>query len=84
MQHFTTPQFWQYYEKLPKHIQQIADSSYEILKENPRYPSLHFKRIGDYWSVRVNLDYRALGVANGGDVIWFWIGSHSDYDKLIN
>jgi hypothetical protein len=33
--------------------------------------------------VRVGLNYRAVGVRDGQDVIWFWIGSHAEYDKLI-
>ncbi len=83
MQHFATPQFWQCYHSLPNNIQTLADNNYEILKENSRHPSLHFKRINNYWSVRVGLHYRALGVAYEGDVIWFWIGHHAEYDKLI-
>jgi len=47
------------------------------------HPSLHFKRIGDFWSVRVGLAYRALGTASEGAIVWFWIGSHADYDKLL-
>jgi hypothetical protein len=53
------------------------------LKENPRHPSLQFKKIGRFWSVRVGLRYRALAVEADSDLVWFWIGSHADYDALI-
>jgi len=41
------------------------------------------KRVGNYWSVRVGFHYRALGVTIEGGVLWFWIGTHAEYDKLI-
>ena len=53
-------------------------------KENPKHPSLHFKKINNYFSVRANIQYRALGVEVENGVLWFWIGSHSDYDKLLS
>lgn len=84
MIHYATPYFWSAYEKLPKFIKKLSDKNYELLKSDPKHPSLHFKKIGPYWSVRIGLHYRALGVAVNEDVVWFWIGSHSDYDKYIN
>ncbi len=83
MIHFTSPSFWEAYELLPKHIKKIADKNFEILKINPLHPSLHFKRINKFWSVRAGINYRALSVENEGGLIWFWIGDHSKYDKLI-
>ena len=83
MKHFANPSFWSEYENLPKSIQDIADKNYELLKANPKHPSLHFKKVGSYWSVRVGLRYRALAVESDGDLIWFWVGSHAAYDKLI-
>ena len=68
---------------MPKSVQNIADKNYELLKANPKDPSLHFKKVGPYWSVRVGLRYRALAVESDNDVVWFWIGSHAAYDKLI-
>ena len=50
----------------------------------PTHPSLQFKRIGALWSVRVGRDYRALGKESDQHIVWFWIGSHSDYDKLVS
>ena len=83
MNHFTVPNFWELYNKLPNKIQLLADKNYEILKKNPLHPSLHLKKIDKYYSVRVGIKYRALGINNDNDVIWFWIGTHSDYDKII-
>ena len=83
MRHFASPAFWQAYDNLPVHIRELADKNYALLKDDPKYPSLHFKKVGDYWSVRVGVRYRALGVEIDGGMLWFWIGSHADYDKLV-
>lgn len=83
MKHLTTPQFWQLYRQLPEAVQQLADKNYELLKADPQHPSLHFKRIEDFWSVRVGAHYRALGFDHEGSVLWFWIGSHAEYDKIV-
>jgi hypothetical protein len=68
---------------LPAEVRELADRNYEILKSNPSHASLHFKKIGVLWSVRVGLHYRALAAEVGDDLVWFWIGSHADYDKLL-
>jgi hypothetical protein len=83
MKHFTHPRFWQQYEKLPAEVQQLADKNFALLKSNPQHPSLHFKRVGRFWSVRVGLDYRALAVDGPEGPIWFWIGDHTEYDRLL-
>lgn len=83
MMHFASPSFWSAYESLPASVQRVADRNYKILKENPKHPSLHLKKIGRYWSVRVGLHYRALAVEIEDGMLWFWIGSHAEYDKLI-
>ena len=82
--HRTTPQFWQRFDALDDATQKLARKNFALLKENPRHPSLHFKNVGDYWSVRVGLSTRALAIENGDDFIWVWIGSHAEYDKLIS
>jgi hypothetical protein len=61
----------------------VADKNFELLKADPYHPSLHFKKIGQLWSVRVGAHYRALGLDSNDTVVWFWIGSHADYDKLV-
>jgi hypothetical protein len=82
--HHASPRFWDCYSRLPATIQQLADDNFDLLKLNSHHPSLHFKQIGQFWSVRVGFRYRALGVAVPDGIVWFWIGSHSDYDRLIS
>lgn len=60
-----------------------ADNAFALLKKNPQHPSLHFKRIGPVHSVRVGLHYRALATQEGQDMLWFWIGTHAEYDQLL-
>ena len=83
MKHFASRAFWEAYDKLPEQVRALADKNYALLKTNPRHPSLQFKKIGRFWSVRVGLRYRALAVEADDDLIWFWIGSHGDYDAII-
>jgi hypothetical protein len=83
MEHHTTPQFWERYHRLPQEIQELADRNHELLQENPKHPSLHFKQVAGLWSVRIGRDYRALGIPRPGAVFWFWIGSHADYDQIL-
>jgi hypothetical protein len=84
VKHRATPDFWYFYRQLPSDIQELADRCYELLKQDPKYPSLHFKKAGQFWSVRVGLHYRALAVEDNDDIAWFWIGSHAEYDKLLS
>ena len=83
MRHFASPRFWDCYRRLPGPVQKLADRNFELLKANPQHPSLHFKKIGRYRSARVGIHFRALGVEVPEGVLWFWIGSHADYDKLL-
>jgi hypothetical protein len=62
VRHFTSPRFWACYEGLPANIRALADRSFEQLKADPRHPSLHFKQIGEFRSVRVGGHYRALAI----------------------
>jgi hypothetical protein len=54
-----------------------------LLRQNPRHPSLHFRQVGRFWSVRVGIHYRAVAVEHEGNMVWFWIGGHADYDRLL-
>jgi hypothetical protein len=83
VRHRANPRFWQHYRRLPEEIQCLADRSYDLLREDPHHPSLHFKKAGPYWSVRVGLHYRALAVEHETDIVWFWIGTHAEYDRLL-
>lgn len=83
MRHYASPKFWGCYRTLPKNVRDLADKNFELLKVNPKHPSLHFKQIGNLWSVRVGKHFRALGLDKEQGIVWFWIGSHADYDRLI-
>jgi hypothetical protein len=61
----------------------VARRNFNLLKENPRHPSLHFKKVGKLWSVRVGSHHRALALEDGDDFIWVWIGLHDEYERLI-
>ncbi|MGB0384986.1 MAG: type II toxin-antitoxin system RelE family toxin [Ardenticatenaceae bacterium] len=87
MNHLTLPRFWRYYQQLPKEIQDLADKNFRLLKADPYHPSLHFKKVGkkkQLWSVRVGSHYRALGRQKPEGILWFWIGTHAEYDKLLS
>ena len=83
MKHVASRVFWDAYGKLPKQVRAVADKNYGLLKTNPQHPSLQFKKVGRFWSVRVGLRHRALAVEADGDLVWFWIGSHADYNATI-
>jgi mRNA-degrading endonuclease RelE of RelBE toxin-antitoxin system len=83
MKNFAIPSFWDCYEKLPKQVGELADKNFNLLKEDPKHPSLHTKKVSKYWSVRVGNRYRALAVEVEGGLLWFWIGTHAEYDKLV-
>jgi hypothetical protein len=74
------------FDALPEDVQVRARRAYYLFREKPEHPSLRFKKVGDsenIYSVRIGLGYRALGVLEGSTIVWFWIGSHADYDRLV-
>ncbi|HUY15108.1 MAG TPA: hypothetical protein VMX16_15995 [Terriglobia bacterium] len=81
--HRTTARFRTCLARLPEAVQRVARQNFELLKENPSHPSLHFKKVGKLWSVRVGIHHRALAVEDGADLVWVWIGPHDDYVRLI-
>ncbi|KAB2881714.1 MAG: hypothetical protein F9K38_09470 [Pseudorhodoplanes sp.] len=83
MRHFANPAFWDAYARLPDSIRVHADRNFALLKENPQHPSLRLKKVGRYWSARIGLHHRALALEVNEGLLWFWIGSHADYDALI-
>lgn len=81
-----TNMFRKAFAELPADVQKQARQAYRIFRENPHHPSLRFKSIHPsrpIYSVRISMEYRAIGIRDGNDIIWYWIGSHADYDKLI-
>jgi len=81
--HRTTRRFWKYLEDLPEPVQKTARKNFELLKINPSHPSLHFKKVGKFWSARAGISHRALAIEDGSDFIWVWIGSHDEYERMI-
>ncbi|MDO9214450.1 MAG: hypothetical protein Q8Q54_05820 [Methylococcales bacterium] len=82
----TTEKFRALFVLLPETIKAQAKEAYQQFKKDPYHPSLQFKRVHSnkpIYSVRVNIDYRAVGVIKDNKIVWFWIGSHNVYDKLL-
>ncbi len=80
--HKTTSRFWRCFESLPEDVKQRVKEQFELLKQNPYHPSLHFKKVGNFWSVRISDYYRALAVKDEEDFIWVWIGTYDEYEKM--
>lgn len=87
MIHRANADFWNDYRALPADIRARADKQFALLKNNPRHPSLQFKKLGErsgqeIWSARVTLKYRALAARFSDEYLWFWIGEHNVYDAV--
>jgi hypothetical protein len=83
----TTKRFREAFAELPSHVQRKAREAYRLWQQNPQHPSLQFKQIHTrepIYSVRVGIGWRALGVKSDDAMVWFWIGSHAGYDKLLS
>ena len=83
MNHHATAEFRACHRALPAPVRAPAHENFELLKADPRHPSLHFERIGPVWSARVGLHHRAPAAQDGEDLLWFWIGTHAGYDRLV-
>jgi hypothetical protein len=86
MNSHTTRRFRELFAALPAHIQRQAREAYRLFRQNPAHPGLHFKQIHDdplIYSARVGISYRAVGVRDGDTIVWYWIGSHAEYDRLL-
>jgi hypothetical protein len=84
MKNSASPRFWQRYGALPPEIRELADKNFQLFKKNPQHPSLHFERKKpELWSVRVGRGHRALARQVDDQLIWFWIGSHDEYERLL-
>jgi hypothetical protein len=81
-----TDDFRTCFEKLPQRIQRLARKNYKLWKKDPHHPGLQFKKVGmrmPAYAIRVGMGWRALGVLEEDTIIWFWIGSHAEYDGLL-
>ena len=86
MKSLVRPGFWRAHAGLDDRARQAARRAYAQFARDPGHPSLRFKKLGGYghiWSVRVNEQYRAVGERSGDTIIWVWIGTHNDFDKLF-
>jgi hypothetical protein len=81
--HRATSRFWTCFANLSEDAQNLARKNYALLKDNPQHPSLHFKKVGKFWSARVGLTHRALAIEDGDGFIWVWIGTHDEYQRMI-
>jgi len=86
MQSRATRQFWRLFSDLPIDVQRAARRAYGSFRSNPSYPGLQFKKLegeDNIFSARIGLEYRALAVKKKDRIVWYWIGNHSDYDRLL-
>jgi hypothetical protein len=83
----TTKEFWKLYRDLPVQVRQQTRASYQLFVQNPRHPGLHFKCVDENsatYSVRVGMHYRALGLLEDDLITWWWIGTHGEYDRILD
>jgi hypothetical protein len=86
MRSITTSQFWKLYNALPEEVQRRADRAYQLWRINPHAHGLYFKRVGKQrpvYTVRIGRGFRALGLLEGDAILWFWIGAHDEYERLL-
>ncbi|MEM6752294.1 MAG: hypothetical protein AAF630_04825 [Cyanobacteria bacterium P01_C01_bin.38] len=82
-----TSQFRQAFGNLPENVREQTRQAYRQFKQDPNHPSLRFKKVHPelpIYSARVSRSYRAVGQLEGDTVIWFWVGSHTGYEKLLS
>jgi len=82
----TTRRFRELFAALPAHVQRQAREAYRLFRQNPAHPGLHFKQVDiepPIYSARVGMRYRAVGARDGDTIVWYWIGSHANYDQLL-
>jgi mRNA-degrading endonuclease RelE of RelBE toxin-antitoxin system len=82
----TTSEFRKLFADLPEQVQKQTRTAYRQFKEDPNYPSLRFKKVHPelpIYSARISKNYRAVGQLDGDTAIGFWVGSHAEYDRLL-
>ncbi|MBM3211263.1 hypothetical protein FJZ33_03520 [Candidatus Poribacteria bacterium] len=83
----TTRNFREAFKLLPQTLKRQAKEAYRLFIQNPYHPSLYFKQVHPWkpiYSVRISRDYRAIGIRDDAEIVWFWIGSHTEYDELLS
>jgi hypothetical protein len=87
LQSYFEPEFGEFYLQLPPSVQRQADRAFEHFAIDPRYKSLQFKCVDKseaIYSIRINLNYRALGRMRQDGMHWYWAGDHDNYERKIN
>ncbi|MGK7924516.1 MAG: type II toxin-antitoxin system RelE/ParE family toxin [Spirulina sp.] len=87
MKSVTTEQFRKLFADLPERIQEQTRTAYRQFKKDPNHPSLRFKKVHPtlpIYSARISKNYRAIGQLHEGAIVWFWVGSHAEYDRLLS
>lgn len=82
----TTREFRELLSELPARVQRQAREAYALFRQNPAHPGLRFRQVHPtppIYSARVGIGYRAVGSLEGDTVVWFWMGSHAEYDRLL-
>ena len=83
----TVADFWKLFDKLPPTVQRRAYKAYRLWRTNPFAHSLRFKRVSSsepIYSVRIGLEYRALGLLVDDTIYWYFIGDHDAYERELN
>ena len=83
MEHILDEDFWKSCAGLPLNVRRRVPQKFQLLQQNPRHPSLRLKKVGVLWAIRVSKGYRALAREEEGKLIWFWIGTHDEYERRI-
>lgn len=86
MKSFTNERFRRAFRKLPPPIRTQAREAYRMFKADPWHPGLNFKKVSatqPLYSARVTLDYRVIGIRDNDTIIWIWIGSHTEYERIL-
>ena len=87
----TTRQFRELFAALPKRIQLLVREACPLFASNPAHLSLRVHELADSkkghhvsgsYSVSITMQYRAIYVVVDGINVWYWIGTHADYDRF--
>ncbi|MDE0313451.1 MAG: hypothetical protein OXM61_00995 [Candidatus Poribacteria bacterium] len=87
MNSYLTEDFITYFRRLPEDVKEKARKNYRLWRQDSNHPSLQFKRVHTrepIYSVRIGIDWRALGLREDSGIYWFWIGPHAEYEKMLN
>jgi hypothetical protein len=82
----TTESFRKQFGAAPTAVQLKIREAHQLWAENPHHPSLRFKKVHatlPIFSARVDLDWRAVGILKADTMIWFFVGPHGEYERLL-